>query len=75
MVSLAVRSVATMFTDHSSSDYPAVSNWVESLSSIELRKAQTDDPNIGIVLNLLEHYYEPTIVSCNSAALKPELFG
>lgn len=70
MVSLAVRSVDTVFTDDASSDYPAVSNWVDSLSSIELRKAKTDDPNTGIVLNWLEHTYEPT--TCELQLSSPE---
>lgn len=60
VVPLAVRSVDTVCTDHASSVCPAVSNWVESLSSMELRRAQTDDQNISIVLNWLEHSYEPT---------------
>ena len=37
-----------------------VSNWMESLTSPELRRAQTEDPDIGIVMNWLEHSYGPT---------------
>ena len=47
--------------DQAMSEIQAVSNWVESLSSLELRRVQTDDPNIGIVIGWLEHSYAPTI--------------
>ena len=57
---LAVRSLEAVLPDPAMSGTQAVSNWVESLSSLELRRAQTEDPNIDIVINWLEHTYEPT---------------
>ena len=36
------------------------SNWVESLSSLQLRQAQTNNENIGIIMHWLEHSYEPS---------------
>lgn len=59
VVPLAVRSVEALLPNPIS-EPQAVSNWVESLTSPELRKAQIEDPNIGIVINWLEHSYEPT---------------
>ena len=62
VVPLAVRSVGVEITNQtqSMSDTQASSNWMEGLSVIELRRAQTEDPSIGIVINWLEHSYEPT---------------
>ena len=39
--------------DQAMSGPQVVSNWVESVSSLELRNAQTEDPNTGIVINWL----------------------
>ena len=47
-------------SDQAMSGTQAFSNWMEGLSSQELRRAQIEDPNIGIVINWLEHSYEPT---------------
>ena len=57
-----MRSVGVEITDQTQtmSDTRASSNWMEGLSVIELRRAQTEDPSIGIVINWLEHSYEPT---------------
>ena len=47
-------------SDQAMSGTQAFSKWMEGLSSQELRRAQIKDPNIGIVINWLEHSYEPT---------------
>ena len=47
-------------SDQAMSGTQAFSNWMEGLSSKELRRAQSEDPNIDIVINWLEHSYEPT---------------
>ena len=70
VVPLAMRSVEAVLPDQAMPDQAtsdqamsgtqAFSNWMEGLSSQELRKAQIEDPNIGIVINWLEHSYEPT---------------
>ena len=39
---------------------PRTSNWADSLSSFQLSEAQSNDPNIGIVMHWLEHCYTPT---------------
>ena len=57
VVPLAVHSVEAVLPDPIF-EPQAVSNWLESLSSPELRKAQIENPKIGIVW--LEHSYEPT---------------
>ena len=36
------------------------SNWLESMSSLQLRQAQLDDRNIGTIIHWLEHNYEPS---------------
>ena len=61
VVPLAIRSVEAAMPDQAMPEHQVVSNWVENLSSIELRRAQTHDPSIGIVMNWLEHSYEPTV--------------
>ena len=60
IVPLAVRSIEVEAQDTDSSSAQTVSNWMEGLSRLELREAQTQDPNIGLVMNWLEHSYEPT---------------
>ena len=60
VIPLAVRSVEVVLPDQATSGTQAFSNWMEGLSSPELRRAQIEDPNIGIVINWLEHSYEPT---------------
>ena len=57
VVPLAIRSVEAGMPDQAMPQHRVVSNWVENLSSIELRRAQTHDPSIGIVMNWLEHSY------------------
>ncbi|MCG8109820.1 MAG: RNase H-like domain-containing protein, partial [Candidatus Thiodiazotropha taylori] len=60
VVPLAVRSVQPMNPVSVLTGIQTVSNWMESLSALELREAQVEDPNIGIIINWLEHSYEPT---------------
>ena len=60
IVPLAVRSIEVEAQDTDSSSAQTISNWMEGLSRLELREAQTQDPNIGLVMNWLEHSYEPT---------------
>ncbi|MCG8047953.1 MAG: RNase H-like domain-containing protein, partial [Candidatus Thiodiazotropha endolucinida] len=60
VVPLAVRSVEALMPDQTLTESQAVSSWMEGLSSYELRNTQTADPNIGLVINWLEHSYEPT---------------
>ena len=60
IVPLAVRSIEVEVQDIDSSGAQTISNWMEGLSRLELREAQTQDPNIGLVMNWLEHSYEPT---------------
>ena len=60
VVPLAVRSVGVELADQAVPGAQAGSNWMEGLSAPELRRSQTEDPNIGIVINWLEHSYEPT---------------
>ena len=60
VIPLAVRSVEVVLQDQATSGTQAFSNWMEGLSSPELRRAQIEDPNIGIVINWLEHSYETT---------------
>ena len=55
-----MRSVEAVVPDQTLSEPKTVSNWMESLSSLELRRVQTEDPDIGIVVNWPEHSYEPT---------------
>ena len=59
-VPLAVRSIVVDVLDTDWSATQTVSNWMVGLSCLELREAQTQDPNIGIVMNWLQHSYEPT---------------
>ena len=47
--------------DQAMLEHQVVSSWVENLSSIERRRAQTHDPSIAIVVNRLENSYEPTV--------------
>ena len=60
IVPLAVRSIEVEAQDTDSSSAQTVSNWMEGVSRLELMEAQTQDPNIGLVMNWLEHSYEPT---------------
>ena len=60
IVPLAVRSIEVEVQDIDSSGAQTISNWMEGLSRLELREAQTQDQNIGLVMNWLEHSYEPT---------------
>ena len=70
VVPLAVRSVEVVLPGQASSGTQAFSNWMEDLSSPELRRAQIEYPNIGIVINWLEHSYEPT--TCELQLTGPE---
>ena len=60
VVPLAVLSVDLSPSDQTELGLQQISNWVDELSSLELRRAQIEDLNIGIVINWIEHSYEPT---------------
>ena len=59
---LSVRSVDLSESDQLPPEQESrpSSNWMESLSSVQLRQAQLDDKNIGVILEWLEHTYEPS---------------
>ena len=62
IIPLSVRSVDLSQSDQSRPEmepHPAP-NWVESLSSFQLRQAQLNDKDIGIITHWLEHSYEPS---------------
>ena len=60
VVPLSVRSVDLRKPEQSNHASSPSSNWVESLSSFQLRQAQLDDENIGVIIHWLEHSYVPT---------------
>ena len=60
VVPLVVRSVELSLPDQAVSGLQVVSNWVDDLSLLELRRAQLEDPIICIVIDWIEHSYEPT---------------
>ncbi|MEW8187006.1 MAG: reverse transcriptase domain-containing protein, partial [Candidatus Thiodiazotropha endolucinida] len=60
VVPLGVRSVVICGAEQSAPENRVVSNWVESLSSLQLRESQINDPNIGVVIRWIEYPYEPT---------------
>ena len=60
VVPLAIHSIEALVSDQTLPESQTVSNWMESLSSLELRRAQIEDQDIGIVVNWLEHLYEPS---------------
>lgn len=60
VVPLGVCNVTIHSADQSVPGNQVVSNWVESLSSLQLREAQINDPNIGVVIRWIEYPYEPT---------------
>ena len=60
IVPLTVRGIEVEVPDTDSSGVQMTSNWIEALSFWELTEAQTQDANIDIVMNWLEHSYEPT---------------
>ena len=62
VIPLAVRSV-DLDSSHQSipdSESRPSSNWVESLSSFQLRQAQLDDIHIRTTIHWLEHSYDPS---------------
>ena len=62
VIPLSVRSVDLSESDQLPPEQESrpSSNWMESLSSVQLRQAQLDDKNIGVILEWLEHSYEPS---------------
>ena len=60
VVPLCVRRVDLGVPEQTSHESHQSSNWVESLSSLQLRQAQTNDENIGTIMHWLEHSYEPS---------------
>ena len=63
VIPLSVRSVDLSQSDQLRPEMEPrpSSNWLESLSSFQLRQAQLNDKNIGIITHWLEHSYEPSI--------------
>ena len=55
VVPLCVCRVDLGVPEQTSHESHQSSNWVESLSSLQLRQAQTNDENIGTIMHWLEH--------------------
>ena len=60
VVPLAVRVIDSAAVEPSTHNDMISSNWIEGLSSMQVREAQLNDPDIGLVLYWLEHGYEPS---------------
>ena len=78
VVPLAVCNINVQDVGQVRSDHHAVSNWVENMSSIQLREAQFKDTNIGMVRALPRTIYQRTAAqqsrnSCPVAVKGPAL--
>ena len=62
VIPLLVRSIDLSQSNQSRPEMESrpSSNWVESLSSFQLRQAQLKDKDIGAIAHWLEHSYEPS---------------
>ena len=57
VIPLAVRSVSSVGSEPITDN---TCNWIEGLSSMQVRESQLNDPDIGLILYWLEHGYDPS---------------